>query len=915
MRKDDLNDLGKFTPKIVSTTKITPTDRSLLQELEKQNKISMDDNKVLEFLKCRANPFYFIHKYVKLQEVGGETLYSPDKMNNKTRRLVKSLYSDHRAIFLASRQLGKCECINTPIPLPDGAWTTMGALDVGSIVLDNDGHPTKVTAVTEVMHDLPSYEIEFDCGEKITACEDHLWKIHYKISGKIKEKEKIVTTKELIDIRKKLRNRLHIKVTKPIRNTKKKLPIDPYVLGVWLGDVTNYSGVITTLKANNLYKNKHVPRIYFSGSVYQRLQLVRGLMDTYGSCNKKGQCKFSQSNYQLIKDFQELLTSLGIKAAITEYNRKNYGIEYTIYFSTKKFYVFNFKRKRERQRLCFNHPKNYRHYIKKITKVDSVPMRCITVDNKDKMYLCGKHFIPTHNSTIAAAIIAHSLIYFPGSKAIIVNMNMDAGLENINKIKFILEQLPKWMNFLPPRMAQRKTYIELMNDSKATVIYPSTIKSPSTLGRSFTVPLLYIDECAFISHIDEIYGAAQPTISTAREQAMRHRYPYWLMFTSTPNGSEGDGKFFHDYWMNAIDSDVLYEPTEDQLFEKRVDDYSLLVDDPNKNGFIRVKYHWSEDSRKDENWYKEQCKELNFDERKIGQELDLTFVGAQNCIFTDAQLMDLQTGIQKPIETKLMPHQTFLKIYKEVDETDYYIIGVDTASSITGAFNAIEIFSFRDFEQVAEMSVRLGSLTKYGEVIDAVAKYYSYETNGRFILVIENNSIGRAPIEYLLNHVTDFNYISHLYSDKPGKDFGLHTNKTSKDLMVASLYEYISENPKLFHSEEFVTQLHGIGRTNSGLLTHTKYSDLFMAACFCALIRKTKALEIGPYVIKSDEKMDEELYESIKSLAQLSSPKSFIKSNKTFGVDSYMDIGLDDYENIVGYDDDDESSAIFPFLN
>jgi len=51
-------------------------------------------------------------------------------------------------------------------------------------------------------------------------------------------------------------------------------------------------------------------------------------------------------------------------------------------------------------------------------------------------------------------------------------------------------------------------------------------------------------EVAFISHMEEIYGAAQPTLSKAREQAIRNGYPYMILMTSTPNGVDGDGKFF-----------------------------------------------------------------------------------------------------------------------------------------------------------------------------------------------------------------------------------------------------------------------------------------------------------------------------------------------------------------------------------
>lgn len=98
-------------------------------------------------------------------------------------------------------------------------------------------------------------------------------------------------------------------------------------------------------------------------------------------------------------------------------------------------------------------------------------------------------------STIAACLLAHTITFFPGIRACIFNMDMGAGVENISKVKFILENLPDWMRFTPHRITT-KTYIDLNNESKISVFYPSTIKSPEQLSRSLTIPVLYVDKLA-----------------------------------------------------------------------------------------------------------------------------------------------------------------------------------------------------------------------------------------------------------------------------------------------------------------------------------------------------------------------------------------------------------------------------------
>jgi hypothetical protein len=155
-------------------------------------------------------------------------------------------------------------------------------------------------------------------------------------------------------------------------------------------------------------------------------------------------------------------------------------------------------------------------------------------------------------SSVAAALLSWAMVFFNNNRAVILNMRKDAAQENIKKVKFIIEHLPTWMcGPLPFRSkAEIKSYLELNNGSRIDTYYPSSSHSPDTLARSLTCPILYVDECAFIRHIDLIYGSAQPTLLKAREDATKNNYPHFILITSTPNGIEGTGKFFHDIKMS-----------------------------------------------------------------------------------------------------------------------------------------------------------------------------------------------------------------------------------------------------------------------------------------------------------------------------------------------------------------------------
>jgi len=505
-------------------------------------------------------------------------------------------------------------------------------------------------------------------------------------------------------------------------------------------------------------------------------------------------------------------------------------------------------------------------------------------------------------SSIAACLMSWALTFFPNNPAVILNMRKDAAQGNLKKIRFIIDHLPNFMRVPASSKSDIKTYLELQNGSRVDTYYPSATHPPETLARSLTVPVLYIDETAFIPHIDEIYGSAQPTLSTARDQAILAGHPWFILMTSTPNGTEGDGKFFYEMWSNGIESDDLFVFNNDSGLEDWKADAANKISDPTKNGFIRVKYHWSESPDRDLAWYEEQKKELNFDRRKINQELDLLFVGGSNCIFDD-EILSKFAPVNKKFYVDLA-NQVKLAVYEDVDKNDYYLVGVDTASSIKGAFNAIEIFSYKDFIQTAEANVRLGSLTKYGEVVDSVFKWLYEIVGPRIILCIENNSIGKAIIEHLLYHVSDFNYMSYIYKDIKKKDisgvavdksnyeYGINTNNKTKELMVSLLYDYIKDQPWCVKSSDFISQLSTIQRSNRGTISSTSFSDMFMAASFCAYVRKMTMLEILPLLNYSNEQIQQNFFNVIKTAASMINTKLIIKETQqkqSLGLSSQMD--------------------------
>ncbi|MGC8761512.1 MAG: terminase gpA endonuclease subunit [Bryobacteraceae bacterium] len=98
-----------------------------------------------------------------------------------------------RVVFMSSSQVGKCLALDTPIPTPNG-WTTMGELQVGDRVFDDQGQPTTVMGTSAVFTGHACYRIRFEDGGEIVADAGHLWPVHDRNHG---YKRRLVTTEEM----------------------------------------------------------------------------------------------------------------------------------------------------------------------------------------------------------------------------------------------------------------------------------------------------------------------------------------------------------------------------------------------------------------------------------------------------------------------------------------------------------------------------------------------------------------------------------------------------------------------------------------------------------------------------------------------------------------------------------------------
>jgi deoxycytidine triphosphate deaminase len=396
---------------------------------------------------------------------------------------------------IVARIEGKALALDTEVPTPSG-WRTMGDLEVGDEVFDPDGYTVPIVAATEPMTDRPCREVRFSDGTRVVADAQHQWEVQNKYDRRRGGRFRILTTDEIgRQVRVPWAPKefaYHVRLAGPIQYPRKDLPVDPYVLGAWLGDGTTTKAEITcvdgeilqevavagyavrptsarshyriggtgdrrnsdrdprtgrfcaneslqsTLRELGVLGDKRIPRDYLEAAVDQRRALLEGLMDTDGYVDSRGRCDLTTVKRSLAEDYRELIASLGHRPVIADKPAKLYGRDcgrrYEVTYTPLEP-VFRMLRKVRRQD-PHRHGHHHSRGIRDVRHVPSVPVRCIQVGSPRGAFLVTRSFITTHNSSLGRlGLIVHATAGFvdPGWKG-----TLTLEITNFNSVPIVL---------------------------------------------------------------------------------------------------------------------------------------------------------------------------------------------------------------------------------------------------------------------------------------------------------------------------------------------------------------------------------------------------------------------------------------------------------------------------------------------
>ena len=384
---------------------------------------------------------------------------------NETYKALKKVCDRSKLTIVQNATSLQAQSLDSKILVP-GGWVRMRDVSVGDMVLTPNGRPAPIQGISE-RKVAPVYRVTLSDGSTTRASGDHLWRVKYASTAPGNSSRKRITVEATLSTEEILRRgltvgkrgRLKFAVPQPVLNTPNvDLPLPPYTLGVLIGDghlggrTMNFSSMdreivdrvrtdlegfakvtpvsrsgqstVYTLGSEvrqkvgsavtdavkslglhgHLSYSKFIPEIYQHSGYQQRIDLLRGLMDTDGTSNG-GQVYYTTSP-QLAEDVANLVRSLGGWAKTTKRLRpEGCGYIHYVSFNLPLINPFHLPRKAVRWSGGARRVRN----IQSIELDGEEEVQCILVGDSDHLYVTDDYIV-THNTSLLQLYAASSLI-------------------------------------------------------------------------------------------------------------------------------------------------------------------------------------------------------------------------------------------------------------------------------------------------------------------------------------------------------------------------------------------------------------------------------------------------------------------------------------------------------------------------
>lgn len=539
-----------------------------------------------------------------------------------------------RFAVAAGNGIGKGHSNELVIPTPDGPrrW---GDLVVGDEVFASDGKPTRITGV-HPRGVLPMYRVAFDDGTTVECDGDHLWRTRREatVNGVRRQRGEW----ENVDTRTLYAGPVRrdngsangtriwdIPTQGAAEYPKRRVPIDPYLLGLWIanghaGSMTNpldpelddvaaahgirtapssrgtacktwyLRGWLPALRQLNLLESrswsKFIPDDYLTACIEDRTALLAGLMDTDGTIGKdNGTATYDTTSERLAHDVVTLARSLGGKARIQSAVKQAFYRDANgekvmcrpCYRVTVRMPFNPFRIARKASRWSMAQERYLSRWIESIEPCGEADVTCISVEHESQCYLTNDYVV-THNTGLVAWLVHWFMSCFPHGEAVITAGTRDQldGKTWRELLKWQSLAVNGWqMEWTATRYKQRDAPGTWFAEARAW----SESNPDAMAGTHEKYVLMLFDEASAIANI----------IWETVEGAMTTGYVFFFVFGNPTQLSGGFYNCFHGLGANRWIQDRV--DAREVSFANKPEIESWITTWGADSDFVRVHVH------------------------------------------------------------------------------------------------------------------------------------------------------------------------------------------------------------------------------------------------------------------------------------------------------------------------------------
>ena len=454
---------------------------------------------------------------------------------------------------------------------------------------------------------------------------------------------------------------------------------------------------------------------------------------------------------------------------------------------------------------------------------------CMFDKNKDMYVLLGSR--QCGKTTCSLALCDWLTTFYDKYNVVLIHVDDSRGKNACEEFRKLRSEKSKYMYFKPTKNALTHQIFE----NNASFQLQSTQKSKSSsdvdTGRGLSVNLLWIDEAGSVD-LEKLESSIFPTTSTTFMFCKENNIPHIILLSGTANGRVGIGKKFYTLWKQV-------EPPNN-------------LDNPSMGGY---KLFWKDIPGKDEKWYQSQAAMLT--PRKLHQEIDCIFYGTESSLFSDNQIIKIQShsnslNIIEPNYQYITPQNYLSKgtFYKRLESNKNYIMGIDCATGRGNDYTSIEVIDNDTQEQVFELRDNLIQNDDLVKTINNITYTFLYN-HSNIVISIEPNMTGSAVISDLkaLNPIyKTLIYRNTISSDISIKnkneivdynkcEYGITITNSTRELLINYIFKYISNNLSLIHSKELMQEIESLEIDKNDKVVGYPHDDSVFALGHCLLLK------------------------------------------------------------------------------